>query len=166
MRRRIDVQRRFAARPGRGPGARPVKQPVAQDDGRDTRHPQHLPLHVVGAFHRHGPRRVGQVERVGLGMRLAARRIGKRDALHDEAANGGGKRRRNHVAGALGADARIPRIGGGQLRLVEFARQVGELMDDDLGTRAADRVGHRLRVVDVKNSGRCARTLDLLGGLG
>ena len=41
-------------------------------DGR-----QDLMLHVGHALHRNRPGRIGEVERIGLGMRLAARRIGK-----------------------------------------------------------------------------------------
>jgi len=73
------------------------------------------------------PHRVGEVERIGLGMRLAASRVGKGDALHDEAARRGGLRRGNEIARAFGADAGIVRIGGGDARLVELARQIGEL---------------------------------------
>jgi hypothetical protein len=69
-------------------------------------------------------------------MRLAAGRIGEGDALHDEAARRRGLRRRNQIARSLGADAGIVRIGRGNSRFVEFTRQVGELMDDDLGRAA------------------------------
>ena len=129
------------AGPALVPGGRAVKQAVAQHDPVDAGRAEHLLLHVGRALDGDGARRIGQVERIGLGMRLAAGRIGKRDALHDEAARRRGRRRRNQVAGAFGADARIERIGGSNLRLVEFARQIGELMDDDLGLRAA----HRMR---------------------
>ena len=49
------------------------------------------------------------------------------------------------MARAFGADARVARIGRGELHLVEDAGQVGQLVDDDLGPRlhhgALERVG-------------------------
>src|SRR5262249_41909054 len=79
-------------------------------------------------------------------MRLAAAFVGEGDALHDEPPRRCGLRRGNEVARAFDADAGVLRIGRGNARLIELARQIGELMDDDGGLGGADRGGHRLRV--------------------
>ena len=57
----------------------------------------------------------------------------------------------NQVARAFGADAGILRIGGNHARLIELARQIGELMDDDAGLGGADRRGDRLRVENIEH---------------
>ena len=130
----IDMQARRARRP-LVPGARPVEQAVAQHDRLHAGAPSTCRSMSAAPFDGHRARRVVEIERISLGMRLAARRIRKRDALHDERARAGGLRGGDQVAGALDADTGIGRIGGRDLRLVEFTRQIGELMDDDLGTR-------------------------------
>ena len=83
VRRGIDVQRR----PADGLvvlGPHPIEKAIAQDDAIEAGS-EHLSLHIGGGFDRDRPRRVGEIERIGLGMRLAAWRITKCDALNDEA---------------------------------------------------------------------------------
>src|SRR5262249_30688782 len=109
MGRRIDVQSRLAGRL-RVPGAGSIEQAIAQNYALETGGSEHLSLHVGGAFDRHRPRRVGKVERISLGMRLAACRIAEGDALPDETPRPGGLRRRNEMARAFDANARVLRI--------------------------------------------------------
>ena len=89
-------------------------------------------------------------------MRLAVARIAKRDALHDQAPRRCGLRRCNQVARAFTADACIGSIGGRDARLIEFARQIGELMDHRLGLGGAHRRAGCLRVEDVEHHCRHA----------
>ncbi len=87
-------------------------------------------------------------------MRLAPRRVDERDALGDEPARARAQRRINQVARSLDPHARVAYQSlGHQLRL-EPVRQVGELMDDDVGPRRQHRGAERGRVEDV-DYGRC-----------
>ena len=95
-------------------------------------------------------------------MRLATRRVSKRDALHDEAAHRSGERGSDQVACTFGADACIVSIRGRHLGLVELARQIGELMNDDVGTRRIHGRAHRRRVEHVEDRGRDPCPLKLL----
>ena len=80
---------------------------------------------------------------------------------HDEAPRPGSVRRGNEVARAFDADAGVLRIGRGDPRLIELARQIGELMDDDGGLCGADRRHQRRRVENVEHGGHhpCPRKL-------
>ena len=62
-------------------------------------------------------------------------------------------RRRDQVARPFAADARILRAGRRELSFVEFARKIGELMDDDHRLRGKDRSRQRRRVEHVDDSG-------------
>src|SRR5262249_8134723 len=99
-------------------------------------------------------------------MRLAASRVGEGDALYDEAARPGGLHRGNEVARAFGADAGILRIGRDDPRLIELARQIGELMDDHRGLCGADRRHQRWRVEDIEHGGDHPRPRELACGRG
>ena len=79
----------------------------------------------------------GEIERIGLAMRLAARRIGKRNALDDDAMRPRRLRRRNQVARAFDADASVAGYGGRDPGRIGSLRQIGELMDDDRRAGAA-----------------------------
>ena len=62
----------------------------------------------------------------------------------------GGERRGDQIARAFGADAGVARIRRGKLRLVvENARQVGELVHDDVGPRRHDGALERIRIEHV-----------------
>ena len=60
------------------------------------------------------------------------------------------------------ADAGVGSVGRHHLGLVELARQIGELMNDDVGTRRDHRRAHRRRVEHVKDGGRDPCPLKLL----
>ena len=94
-------------------------------------------------------------------MRLAAGRIAKGDALHDETPGRGGPRGGDQVARALDADARIARIGRGKLRLVEDAGQVGQLVDHDFGPRLHHSALERAGIEHVNDGGVNARGFEL-----
>ena len=83
--RRIDMQRRLALGSG-VPSARPVEEPVAQHDSCNSLLLQDLLLHVSRTLHRDCPHGIGQIERIGFRVRLAAGRIGEGDALNNEPA--------------------------------------------------------------------------------
>ena len=85
MCRRIDMQRRLALRSG-VPSARPVEEPVTQHDSCNSLLLQDLLLHVSRTLHRDCPHGIGQIERIGFRVRLAAGRIGEGDALNNEPA--------------------------------------------------------------------------------
>src|SRR6516225_2940671 len=122
---------------------------------------QHLLLHVGCALDGDRADWVGKVERIGLAMRLAAARVGKGDALHEETTRRGGLRRGNEIARAFDANAGILRISRNDERRIELARQIGELMDDDSGLCGADRRHQRRRVENVEHGGHhpCPRKL-------
>jgi hypothetical protein len=71
------------------PRAWSIDEAVAQDDGIETPRAEHLVFHIGGAFDRDRPLRIRRIERIRLGMRLAAACIAKRDALHDVATQPG-----------------------------------------------------------------------------
>src|SRR5262249_55510311 len=131
LRRGVDVQAWFARR-FFVPRAWSVEKAIAQDDAIETLRAEHLVFHIRGAFDRNRPLRVRKIERIGLDMRPAAACIAKRDAWYDQAPRGRGLCRRNQIARAFAADARIGAIGRRDARLIEFARQIGELMDHRL----------------------------------
>ena len=100
-------------------------------------------------------------------MRLFARRISERHALDDEAPRRGGKRCGDQIARAFGADAGIARIRRGELRLVvQHARQVGELMHDDVGPRRHDGALERFRIEHVDDRRLDAGRLKLARDVG
>src|SRR5258705_4509929 len=109
LRRGIDVQA-WLARGIFVPRAWSIEEAVAQDDGIETRRAERLVFHIGGAFDRNRPLRIRRIERIRLGMRLAAACIAKRDALHDKAPRGGGRRRRDEAARAFAANACIARV--------------------------------------------------------
>src|SRR6266508_421949 len=160
----IDVQSRLTGRL-LVPSARSIEEAIAQDDGIETGR-EHLLLHIGGAFDRNRPRRIGQIERIGLGMRPAASPIAKRDALYDEAPRPARLRRGNEVARAFGADAGILCIGRGDARVIEFAGQGGELMDHDLRLGGTHRRADRWRVEDVDHRGSDPGPLEFFRLLG
>ena len=83
--RRIDMHRRLALGSG-GPSPRSVEEPIAQYDSYNSLPLQDLLLHVSRTLHRDCPNRIGQIERIGFGVRFAAGRIGEGDARNDEPA--------------------------------------------------------------------------------
>jgi hypothetical protein len=86
VRRRIDMQRRLALGSG-VPSPRSVEEPIAQYDSYNSLlFLQDSLLHVSRTLHRDCPHGIGQIERIGFGVRLAAGRIGEGDALNDEPA--------------------------------------------------------------------------------
>ncbi len=97
-------------------------------------------------------------------MRLAAGRIAEGDALHDETPGRGGPRGGDQVARALDADARIARIGGGELRLVEDAGQIGQLVDHDLGPRLHHGAFERVGIEYIDDDGMHARGFEFASG--
>ena len=87
------------------------------------------------------PHGVGKIERIALAMRLAARRIGERNTLDDEAMHPRGLRRHNQVTRPFSADTGVGGGGGTDFGFVEFVGKICELMDDDRGPRGAHRSG-------------------------
>ena len=74
-----------------------------------------------------------------------------------------GLRGGDQVARTLAADAGVGGIRRRHLGLVELARQIGELMNDDVGTRRDHGRAHRRRVEHVKDGGHNPCPLKLLG---
>src|ERR1700722_11596585 len=82
-----------------------------------------------------------------MGLRTGG--ISKGDTLHDETPGRSSLRRADQITRALGADARVARIGCGDLYLVELAGQVRQLVDDNLRPRADDRIAQRGGIENV-----------------
>ena len=99
-------------------------------------------------------------------MRLAAGRIGERNALHDEASGAGRPRRRDQIARAFDADARVARIRCGQRLLVEALRQVGQLVNNDLRLRVNGGTLERGGFVHVNDCGTHARSFQFARRIG
>jgi hypothetical protein len=101
----------------------------------------------------------------GPSARFASRCVGKCNALNDEAPCPCGVRRGDHIARALDADPRIARIGRRDLFGVEASRQVGELVNDDLGLRVDRGTRKRGRIINVDMRGSNARGLQIPSSL-
>jgi len=77
------------------------------------------------------------------------------------------KRRGDQIARAFCADAGVARIRRGELRLVvQNARQVGELVHDDVGPRRHDGVLERLRIEHIHDRRLDASAFKLARDLG
>jgi hypothetical protein len=77
-------------------------------------------------------------------------RLSGRHALDDEAPRRRRQCRGDQVARALGADAGVARVSGGELCLVaQNARQVGELVHDHVGSHRHDGAFERFRIEHV-----------------
>ena len=75
------------------------------------------------------------VERIALPVGLRPRRVDEGDALRHHAPHARSLRRRHEIARALDAQPRILFAHGGHLRRIAHVRQIGQLMDDDIGLR-------------------------------
>jgi hypothetical protein len=125
-----------------------------------------LPLHVGCAPHRFDARPVGEIKRILLAMRLAARRVGEGNALHDETTGAGRLRRCDQIAGALDADACVALIGRRDFFLIEAPRQVGDLVNDDVGLRLRRSPRQCGRIVYVDDGGANAGGFQFPRGFG
>jgi hypothetical protein len=68
-------------------------------------------------------------------MRLGAGGIGKSDALRDQAASAGSKRCGDEVGRAIDPQTSVVDERGRQALAIERLRQIGQLMNDDIGPR-------------------------------
>src|ERR1700755_3133763 len=62
-------------------------------------------------------------------------------------------RSRDQVARAFAADAGVVGVGRDDPRLIEFARQIGELVDYGRGSGGAHRRGERVRIENIAHGG-------------
>jgi hypothetical protein len=73
--------------------------------------------------------------------------------LHDETTGAGRLRRCDQIAGALDADACVALIGRRDFFLIEAPRQVGDLVNDDVGLRLRRSPRQCGRIVYVDDGG-------------
>ena len=77
---------------------------------------------------------IGGGQRIALGMRLGTVGVDEGDALRDQPAGARGTRRRNKMCRALDAEPGIATQRLAAALGIEHLRQIGQLMDDDVGT--------------------------------
>ncbi len=96
------------------------------------------------------------VERIVFAARPLARRIDERNALCDGAADAGEPRGPHQIGRAFDAQAAVGLLRRRIARCARRARQIRELMDDDIGARCGDGLRHGIGIEHVDHHRRDA----------
>ena len=139
--------RRIEARAGT------VEPPVAQNEGFQWRS-ECLAFEASNAPDRNSrTARHFDTKRVILTMWHGPLSIGEGHALGDEALGAGGEGGRDEVARTLVADSCIANSRLRHLGRIKALRQIGQLMDDDHGPSANERLAQAIRIEHIDDDG-------------